>query len=114
MPKTGSQNGVVDQSFGTELPVSKVPDEILARENSMAQFTKTDEFTILKEYLEGRIEFFQKHFPNGDPISGEKDLERLSHWWIVANLVIGEFNAVLNAYTTAKQAVIDGSKQPSS
>lgn len=104
MDNTGPQNSIpgTDESLGTALPQTQIDDVMLAEERSMARFSKTKEYKRLKEYMEGRIEFFQKYLPDGRPLKtdtvNDKD-------WIVANTVIGEFKALLAAYEDAQAAV---------
>lgn len=110
----GPQNAVVGDSSPIDLPETQVAEDELAREKQMAKFSKSKEYQILKEHLLQRIEFFKTRYPNGDPIAGEKDLTKLTQNWIVANLVIGEFQAVLDAYENANEAVKNAAKRQSS
>lgn len=114
MADLGAQNAVVGESFATDLPQTEVDKQDLAMEKHMAKFSRSKEFLVLKEHLEGRIEFFKNHFPNGDPIAAEKDIASLAQNWVVANLVIGEFKAVLDAYERANEAVKDAAKRTNS
>lgn len=102
MAKTGAQNAITDDSFGTELPTTQIDELALAGERSMARFSKTKEYKALKEYMENRIDFFQKYLPDGRPLTSDNVTDKD---WIVANLVIGEFKNVLNAYEQAAEAV---------
>lgn len=110
----GPQNAVVGDSSPIDLPETVVDNDELAREKNMAKFSKSKEYQILKEHLENRIEFFKTRYPNGDPIAGEKDLTKLTQNWVVANLVIGEFRAILDAYENANEAVRDAAKRANS
>lgn len=107
----GPQNAVVGESFATDLPQTEVSNQDLAIEKNMARFSRSKEFQVLKDHLEQRIKFFENHFPNGDPIAAEKDLPKLAQNWVVANLVIGEFKAVLDAYERANEAFKDAAKR---
>lgn len=100
--KSGAQNGITGDEFGTDLPVTQVDDLALANERNMAKFSKTKEFKVLKEYMENRIEFFQKYLPDGRPLTTKNVTDKD---WIVANLIIGEFRSVLQAYEQAAEAV---------
>lgn len=99
----GAQNAVVgDITDATELPQTQIKEEDLAPEKNMAKFSKSKEYQKLKEYLESRIEFFQTYLPDGKPLTVENiDVNN----WKVANLVIGEFKAVLQAYENAQEVV---------
>lgn len=113
MAKTGAQNAITDDTFGMEVPTTQVEELSLVNERNMAKFSKTKEFKVLKEYLENRVEFFQKYLPDGRPLTVENlELEppSISNQgrsvdWIIANLVIGEFKSVLQAYEDASEAV---------
>jgi hypothetical protein len=100
----GPQNALVNQS-PIELPQTQVQEEDLIAEKNAAKFSKTKEYKVLKEYLESRINYYQTQLPDGRSITDAKPQD-----WIVANLVIAEFNAVLNAYEQARQAVEDSSR----
>lgn len=102
--KTGAQNAITDDNFGTEMPESTVDELALAAERNMARFSKTKEYKALKDYMEGRIEFFQKYLPTGKPLT-TKNMDSANQDWIIANTVIGEFKNVLQAYEQAAEAV---------
>jgi hypothetical protein len=101
---TGAQNAITDDNFGTELPTTQIDEIALAGERSMARFSKTKEYKALKDYMETRIEFFQKYLPTGAPLT-VGNLPHANKDWIVANTVIGEFKNVLQAYENAAEAV---------
>lgn len=98
----GAQNGIVGDDLGIELPEIKVPEQDLTAEKNMARFSKSEEFQKLKEHLEGRISFYQNFLPDGRAI-GENIPS--PEQWVIANAIIGEFNAVLGAYEQAREAV---------
>lgn len=102
----GPVNGIVGQDFGTELPQTEVLVEQRAEEKSMAKFSRTKEFKALKSKIEERIEFYQKCLPDGRPLTAVDETERASQW-IIANVVIGEFKAIIASYEQAKEAVED-------
>ena len=114
MADLGAQNAVVGDTSPIDLPETVVDNTELVREKSMAKFSKSKEYQILKDHLEMRIEFFKTRYPNGDPIAAEKDLTKLTQNWIVANLVIGEFKAILDAYENANEAVKDAARRQNS
>lgn len=102
------QNGIIGDSYGTELPVSQVEKQDLTDEKKMARFSKSVEFQRLRDYLEERIGFYQSHLPGGtDFIAATtyKEYEQLGRDAVVANVIIGEFKAVIQAYENAKEAV---------
>lgn len=107
---SGPMNVVVgDQDFGTSLPQTDVPEEALTEEKKMAKYSKSKEFARLKEHVDGRIEYYKRYQPNGTSIIEMKDEER-SLYWAVANIVIAEFQAILDSYEQAKEAVNDTNK----
>lgn len=106
MVKTGAQNVIPDDSFGTELPVTQVDTQQLVAEKNMAKYSKTKEYEQLKTYLEARIDFFQRYLPNGDSIVNQEADEAATNWRI-ANTVIAEFKNVLTSYEGAQKAVED-------
>ena len=120
MPKTGAQNAITDDNFGTEMPETLVDEAVLANEKNMARFSKTKEFKILKEYMEARIEFFQNYLPDGNSINGgvtpkgeqvpHLDDATIASYWRAANIVIGEFKSVLQQYENANEAVKNATK----
>jgi len=120
MVKTGAQNVINDDSFGTELPKTLVDEVSLVEERNMAKFSKTREFKALKDYMENRIDFFQKYLPDGSSVVGGKDVEgktvaplddaTIAAYWRAANIVIGEFKGLLQMYENANEAVRNASK----
>jgi hypothetical protein len=100
-----AQNGIVGDSFGTDLPVTQVDNKSLLEEQKMARFSKSTEFKRLKEHLEERITFYQSYLPSGEAITQQTDVTKLGQNWIVANAIIAEFQAVLMAYENAKEVV---------
>jgi hypothetical protein len=100
-----AQNGIVGDSFGTDLPTTQVDNNSLLEEQKMARFSKTTEYKRLKEHLEERISFYQSYLPSGDAITLKQDTNQLGQNWLVANAIIAEFQAVLLAYENAKEVV---------
>lgn len=101
----GPTNAVMgNDSYGTELPRAQVDPEQLAIEQRMAKYSKSDEFKKLKEHLEGRINFFQQHLPNGASIE-DLPIEEIGPRWIAANIVIKELKSIIGAYENARDSV---------
>lgn len=103
----GPQNVVVgDQDLPTNLPETRVPQEVMTEEKKMAKYSKSAEFKRLKEFMEARIQFYQNFMPDGRSIK-EVNLQdwELAQGWKVANIVIKEFQSVLDAYDKAREAV---------
>lgn len=98
------QHGLVDESTATQLPVTQVPEEDLNEEKKLARFSKTEEFKRLKAYIESRIAYYQRYLPDGRDITTVKP-DELGPSWVVANAMVGEFRALLDAYEQANEAV---------
>lgn len=104
----GPQNGIISDSFGIDLPQSDVDPNALNEVKNAAKFSKTKEFRELKKHLEGRIEFYQTYLPDGVPVVGmTKSMSELGEGWVVANALIGEFKAIIQAYERAAELVKD-------
>lgn len=100
----GAQNAITED-YGTELPQTQVEETDLNIERNAAKFSKTKEFQALKDHLKQRIKFYQTQLPDGKPVTEAKIED-----WKVANLVIAEFQAVLDFYENARQVVENASK----
>lgn len=110
MGPQGPQNAIMgDTDLGIDLPESRVDEQDLVNERKAARFSKTKEFKALKEYFQGRIEHYQQFLPNGNPVEAA-DMAEVTANWKVANIVIGEFNGVIQAYENAKEAVDDAAR----
>lgn len=113
---SGPSNAVVgDLDQPTDLPVTNVPDEMLEEERKLAKYSRTAEYKRLKEYMEGRIRFFQTYLPDGSAISARNDADDsvIAAHWRAANIVIAEFQNVLNQYEQAKEVVDNVGRQNS-
>lgn len=101
----GPQNAIIgDDSFGTELPETQIDDKALTEEKKAARYSKSAEYKKLKQHFESRIEFYQTYLPGGKPVAAASKMER-EEAWAIANLLIAEFNTVINFYETAKEVV---------
>lgn len=103
----GPQNGIMGEDSPTELPDRQIDESQLAAMAKTARFSKTAEYKELKEHLEGRIDFYQKYLPDGRAIGAQDDMDKMAKMWVVANVLIGEFKAVIDAYEGAAQYVKD-------
>lgn len=108
--QTGPQNVILGDEVS--LPETQVPEQLLNEEKLLARFSKTKEFKRLKDYLEARITFFQNHFPDGTPLAKETDHQKVVDYWRAANIVVGEFKALLEVYENANQVVNDARRTP--
>lgn len=101
-------NSLIGDSYGTDLPQMEVQEDTLVEEKKMAKYSRSAEFKRIREHCAGRIEFYQKHLPNGmevglDYIPNTED-------WRVANRIIGEFKLLMNMYENAAEAVKEAGK----
>lgn len=100
---SGPQFGIMgDEDYGTELPQTEVPETDLAVERNAAKFSRTKEFKALKDHFETRIAYYQTFLPDGRAINQEIPT---GAEWQVANIVIAEFKAVIQAYEDAYAAI---------
>ena len=105
MADTGAQSTLVGDNLGLDLPQAKMPETELVVEKNMARFSKTKEFKVLKDYLEGRIEYFKTFQPDGKAMVLKDVKQDLVNDWFIANTIIGEFKAVLDIYENANEEV---------
>lgn len=109
---------IIGDNFGTDLPKTEVPEDALVEEKKLARYSRTQEYKRLKEFIEGRIEFYQHYLPNGDMVQGNpKNGDPFSvtsppdtAHWIAACIVIKEFQNILGSYEQAKQAVANDTR----
>jgi hypothetical protein len=104
---SGAQNGVMgDADEPTSLPVTEVPEEVVTEEKKMAQYSTSAEYKRLEDFMKARIQFYQNFMPDGRSV---KDINlqdwELAQGWKVANIVITEFQGVIDAYERAREAV---------
>jgi hypothetical protein len=102
-------NAIMGDAHGIDLPEAVVNEEDLVIEKNMARFSKTKEWKLLKQHLEGRIEFYQHKLPNGLEVG--LDTPATAEDWRVANRVIGELRLIISTYENAKQVVEDAGRQ---
>lgn len=99
----GAQYGVQGDTSSVDLPRTEVSEKQLVEEKKLAKFSKTEEYKRLKDYLEGRIKFYQSYLPDGRPVTEAKSAED----WKIANAVIAEFNSVISTYEQAAEVLKD-------
>lgn len=102
----GAQNGIVGNNFGVEPPQAEIPKDDLTEEKKVARFSKTAEFQKLKSWAESRIEYYQKFLPDGR----EVDTAPTGENWVVANTIIKEFRAMIDAYENVAKVVDEANK----
>lgn len=107
----GPQNGIVgDTNFGTDLPQTSTPEDAMVEIAKAAKFSKTAEFKELKDYLQGRIAFYQANLPGGQPVA-QVDPTVVGPMWIASDVIVREFHAIINVYEQAAQTIKDAKKQ---
>lgn len=100
----GPQNSIVGDSMGTDLPQMQVSEGTLVEEKKMARYSKTDEFKRIKEHFEAKSAYYQQFLPGNIPPETVAEEER-GKYWAIANIVIKEFNEVINMFEIAKDVV---------
>lgn len=101
----GPANAVVgDQDLVTNLPETQVPEAALVEEKKMAKYSQTEEFKRLKEFLEARVKFYQRYYPNGQQVQDLPAEERAAYWQ-AACIITKELEGVLEAYHQAQETV---------
>jgi len=100
-------NGIIGDSYGIDLPEIELENKELAVEKQMAKFSRTKEFARLKEILDSRIAYYQSVLPDGRVLT-EVDAKERADQWVIANVVIGEFKMLINAYEQAAEIVKNG------
>jgi len=113
--QSGAQNAVVgDLDESTMLPETQVPEDALTEEKKMAKYSESAEFKRLREFMEARVNFYQRYLPNGQQVEGDPvrvglpqgvPAGQLESYWIAACIVIKEFENVLDEYDRAREAV---------
>lgn len=97
-------------SFGTELPTTKVDEQALDDEKKMARYSKTAEYQRLKEFLENRVKFFQNYLPGGQRVQDVPAEERAAYWQ-AACVIVSELRNILDEYERAREAVEDAGRE---
>lgn len=104
----GPQNALIgDDNYGTTLPETQLaPQQDISAERKMARFSKTAEFKKLKQVLEARMDHYRQFAPGTNYI-GYRDLPNSERGYrsLVADIVIEEFQGLINAYEQAIQIV---------
>lgn len=106
----GAQNGIVGNEYGTGIPETEVDKTSLIEEKKAARFSKSAEYKKLKEYMEERIDYYQKYLPDGREI-GSIPMPELGQKWVEANTIVREFKLVLQSYEQAAEVVKEAEKQ---
>ncbi len=111
---TGPSNATIgDRDEPTKLPETDVPEDLLEEERKLAQYSETAEFKRLKDFMEGRIKFYQRYLPSGEMVEldpkGNLQInpprQDLTAHWIAACIVVKEFENILAEYERARETV---------
>jgi hypothetical protein len=97
--------GIIGDAYPTELPVTDVPEQDLTEEKKMAKFSKTAEFKRLKTHMEERIAYYQTFLPSGKSVLEAEDVTKLGQNWLVAQAIVTELQAIIDAYELANETV---------
>jgi hypothetical protein len=98
------QNGLIGDVSATELPQMEIDETILVEEKKMAKYSKTAEFKRIQNHFQDRIAFYQTYLPDGRPVATVSNQERLDNW-AVANILVKEFDQVINLFDNARNVV---------
>ena len=71
----------------------------------MAKFSKTAEFKRLKTHMEERIAYYQTFLPSGKSVLEAEDVTKLGQNWLVAQAIVTELQAIIEAYEMANEVV---------
>lgn len=93
-----------DNDMGIDLPQAEVNQDALIEEKKMARYTKTAEFKRIREHFEAKTAYYQQFLPGNIAPENITEEER-GKYWAVANIIIKEFQEVINMYENAKDAV---------
>lgn len=103
-----SEYGIIGDQEPIDLPVTKVDDKVLNREQQMARFSKTKEFKALKEHLETRIENYRHTLPGGteyNELLKTGDMRAIGEKTVISSTIIQELQGVIDAYERAANAI---------
>lgn len=96
------QNGIIGDDYSMNIPETELDPQVTAEIQQAARFSKTKEWKQLKEYLESRITFYQAFLPDGRAVGAINDVKLAQEMWIPANVIIGEFVALMGQYEQTK------------
>lgn len=115
----GDQDSMLESP--TQLPQPQIDDSQLKELQRTAKFARSNEYKELKAHYQARIDFYQKYLPDGRPVATagaqagngieNMSLEELGKMWLAANVIISEFNSIMNIYEQAAQYVKDAATQ---
>lgn len=103
-----------DDGFGLDVPETQPVEGADQDIKDAASFTKTKDYKNLKEHMDSRIAYYQTYLPDGRPVQNAPDFDRIGPMWIAANVVIGEFKAVLGAYEQAAAIIAEENRKANS
>lgn len=103
------QNGLIGDTYGTDLPQMQVEEDTLKEEKRMAKYSRSAEFKRIREHFEAKVAYYQQFLPGNVPVEQISEEER-GKYWAVANIVIKEFNEVINMFELAKTVVDEENK----
>lgn len=100
-----SQNGIVGDEYGIDIPTTQVDANVLTEEQKAARFSKKGEFKKLEAHWDATIKKYQQFLPDGRDVATVSDPAEAGRMWIVANRIIQELENVKNYYETAREVV---------
>ena len=102
----GSNNSIIGDAQGIDLPQMEQDDKFLVEEKKMAKYSRSAEFKKIKEHFEAKTAYYQQFLPGNVPPEMVPEEER-AKYWAIANILIKEFQEVINMYENASEAVKD-------
>ena len=91
------QNGIPDTSTTYTPPV--IDRQELVVEKKIQRYLKSEEWRLIKEYMESRKAFYQTYLPDGTNIHDTSlTMEERGIRWSIANSIIAEFDALIDSF----------------
>ena len=96
-----SQNQVMGDSMGIDLPQKPVDETAINELKHKAKYSRSTEFKELRAKAQAKIEFYQRYLPSGQPI-GMATPEEMKGKWELANLIIAELQQLFDEHDNAE------------
>lgn len=114
-PNSGPQHGLPPDAgdYGTGMPETERSEPDLTAERHMARFSQTKEFAKLKQIIESRMGYYKQFAPGSANPIAYRDLSNDERGWrtLVADVLIEEFQGIINAYELAGKVVGDADEK---
>lgn len=99
---SGPSNAIMGDDTGTDLPQKPEDEEAINDLKRKAKYSRSKEYSELRQKAQERVEFYQRFLPNGQPVgtASKGDVERK---WELANIIIAEFQQLFSEHENAAQ-----------